>query len=175
MTPLAVVAVVVAVVVVIFFVLLRSRRGPPEESSLPYEGRKYLLSAAERSLFGVLEQATQGEYHLFVKVRVADLLYVKKGATGRQGHLNRVTSKHIDFLLCDRAALSPVLAIELDDRSHDAESRQQRDAFLDAAFAAAGLPLLHVKASRSYDATELARQIASRIDASKAGKGATAS
>jgi hypothetical protein len=164
LAPIIISVIVIAVLVVAVVVLLALRTQPQRTAgALPYERRRYLLSAAERSLFGVLEQATQGEYHIFAKVRVADLLSVQKGAAERQGHMNRITAKHVDFLLCDRAAVAPVLAIELDDSSHDAADRQKRDVFLDDAFAAAGLPLLHVRANRSYDVADLTRQIAERI------------
>ena len=164
MTALFVVAVfapLIAIVLGALAALAARRRAPTKRTAagLPYGRQKYLMSAAERSLFGVLEQAVQGEYRIFAKVRVADLLYVTKGATERQGHLNRVTSKHIDFVLCDRDALRPVLAVELDDSSHDAPERQKRDTFLDDAFRAAALPLLHVKASRAYDVAALLEQI----------------
>jgi hypothetical protein len=35
--------------------------------------------------------------------------------------------------------------------SHEAEERQERDAFIDKVFEAAGLKLLHVRAAISYD------------------------
>ena len=164
MTPLIIVAVVVAVVIIAVFALVAGKGQPEQAADFPYDRRKF-LTAAERSLFGVLEQAVHGEYHNFAKVRVADLLSVKKGTEKRQSHQNRVTSKHIDFVLCDRTAMSPVLAIELDDSSHEAAERQQRDLFVDSAFAAAALPLLHVKARRSYDVSEVAKQIAAVVGA----------
>jgi very-short-patch-repair endonuclease len=167
MTPLIIVAVVVAVVIIAVFALVAGKGQPEQAADFPYERRKF-LTAAERSLFGVLEQAVQADYYIFAKVRVADLLSVKKGTEKRQGHQNRVTSKHIDFVLCDRTAMSPVLAIELDDSSHEAAERQKRDSFLDSAFAAAELPLLHVKARRWYDVSEVAKEIASVVNVSAA-------
>lgn len=65
----------------------------------------------------------------------------------------------MDFVLCDSKTLAPVLVLELDDASHNAKSRQQRDAFVDRVFQAAGLPILHVKAQGAYDSAELSRAI----------------
>ena len=165
MTPLIIVAVVVVVVIIAVLALVAGKGQPEQTADFPFDRRKFLLTQAERSLFGVLEQAVQADYYIFTKVRVADLLSVKKGTEKRQGHQNRVTSKHIDFVLCDRTAISPVLAIELDDSSHEAAERQARDLFLDGAFAAAELPLLHVKARRSYDVSEVAKEIAAVVSA----------
>jgi hypothetical protein len=51
-------------------------------------------------------------------------------------------AKHIDFLVCRADTTEPVLAVELDDRSHGRAGRVDRDAFLDGCLAAAGIPLL---------------------------------
>lgn len=45
-------------------------------------------------------------------------------------------------------ALEPVLAIELDEKSHQRKDRKDRDAFVDQVFQAAALPLLHVPAAK---------------------------
>lgn len=164
MTPLIVLSIGVAIVVIAviaYFALKKQTNG--NVPALPYEKRSHFLSAAERSLFGVLEQAVDGKYLIFAKIRVADLLAVQKGALERQGHMNRITSKHVDFVLCDRASVAPLLAVELDDSSHDTEARQKRDQFLDDAFRAAGVPILHVRASRSYDVSLMSNQILERL------------
>jgi hypothetical protein len=62
-------------------------------------------------------------------------------------------------VLCDRNAVRPLLAIELDDSSHNRADRKARDAFVDSALKAAGLPIIHVPASASYNAKKLAAAI----------------
>jgi hypothetical protein len=95
------------------------------------------------------------QYFVFAKVRLADLVWMPKGTVGRQGHFNRIQAKHVDFVVCDRSTIRPLVCIELDDSSHGQSSRQSRDAFLEAALAAAGLPLIRIVAARSYNAVEL--------------------
>ena len=126
---------------------------------LPYQRKDYLLSKAERAFFEVLQKAIGDRYLLFAKVRLADLLFIRRGTEKRQSHFNRIQSKHIDFVLCDRNAVRPLLAIELDDSSHNRADRQARDAFVDSALKAAGLPILHVPASSGYNAKKLAATI----------------
>jgi hypothetical protein len=84
----------------------------------------------------------------------------------RQGARNRIDRKHVDFLLVRSGDLAPLAGIELDDRSHEAPERQARDAFVDAVFASAGLPLLHAAAQKTYDPAELR----TKIDELLAGK-----
>ncbi|HUI06391.1 MAG TPA: DUF2726 domain-containing protein [Verrucomicrobiae bacterium] len=130
---------------------------------LPYRKKDYLLTATERSFYDVLRGIAGDQLEVFAKVRLLDLLYLPKGTENRQSHNNRVMSKHVDFLLCDREKLSPLLVIELDDSSHERDDRAQRDAFVDEALGAAGLPILHVTAKRSYAPNELADLIQEKL------------
>jgi hypothetical protein len=51
--------------------------------------------------------------------------------------------------------MQPLLAIELDDSSHNRPEREDADEFLDAAFDAAALPLVRVPARHSYTRDEV--------------------
>jgi hypothetical protein len=118
-----------------------------------------LLTAAERSFYGVLLKAVDGETLVFAKVRLADLLWLPRGTRDRQAHQNRIIAKHLDFVLCSRDSLAPRLAIELDDSSHSRASRRERDSFVEAALGAAGLPLLRVPVRRGYSPHDLGEMI----------------
>jgi len=111
------------------------------------------MSQAEGSFFQVLELALpKDQYRLFGKVRVEDLIVVKSGLSRelRQSARNRIRSRHVDIVVVDSKTFVPVWAIELDDKSHQAKDRQERDEFLDRAFEAAGLPLIRFPAKRGY-------------------------
>jgi very-short-patch-repair endonuclease len=130
---------------------------------LPYQRKDFLLSKAERSFFGVLEKAVADKFLIFAKVRLADLIFIQSGTDKRQSHFNKIQSKHIDFVLCSRDVVRPLLAIELDDSSHQATERRERDSVVDAALGAAGLPILHVPTRSSYNVQELSTAIQSKI------------
>jgi hypothetical protein len=53
----------------------------------------------------------------------------------------------------------PVLVIELNDRSHEEEDRQDRDEFLEHAFNDAGLPTLAYPAKSRYEPADILSQI----------------
>ena len=133
-----------------------SDAGGVSVAQFPYQRKDYLLSKGERAFFVVLQSAIGDDYLIFSKVRLADLIFVRRGTEKRQSLFNRIQSKHIDFVLCSHDVVRPMLAIELDDASHDRKDRQDRDGFVDSALAAAGLPILHVKASAKYDANAFA-------------------
>ena len=139
--------IVVAVVVLAKLGFIRIKElvmGNTEIAGFPYVRRQYLLTAAERSFYGVLHSALADRLCIFAKVRLADVLAVEKGTGQWQTHQNRIQSKHVAFVLCDPQTLSPVLGIEIDDRSHGRPARQRRDRFVEAAFRASGLPLLRI-------------------------------
>jgi hypothetical protein len=123
-------------------------------AALPYSKKQYFFSAAERSFYEVLKRLISPDYTLFAKVRLADLVYVTKGTTAWRSHFNRINGKHIDFVLCNRD-LAPVVAIELDDSSHDEEERQARDEFVDRVLTSAALPIVHIRAKRAYAPDEV--------------------
>jgi len=130
----------------------------PANGPLSYRLRDDFLSSAERSFLGVLKTALSSEHAICPKVNVADILYVARPNETLK-YRNMIDRKHVDFLVCDFATMRPLIAIELDDSSHARSDRKDRDEFLDSAFKAAGLPLLHVHAKQSYNTSELRNQI----------------
>lgn len=110
-----------------------------------------MLTRAERTFFDVLRPLVEEHVHLFAMVRLADLIYIPCGTEKRQSHFNRIQSKHIDFVLCNHSDIKPILAIELDDSSHQRPDRIARDEFVDNALGQAGLPLLRVPVRAKYD------------------------
>lgn len=165
--PLLIPLLVVGLIVVLAVVLLPRMKAmaaqeAPDVPATPadigaYERRRYLLSAAEYSYYKVLHQVLPADRIVLVKVRLADLFIVKPGMAkgAHQAALNRITRKHLDFVICDRATCVPVLAIELDDASHEREDRRERDGFVDGLCRSAGLPLVHQRAQRGYSLEEV--------------------
>jgi len=137
------------------------------EPELPFARVSTLLSPAERSFVGVLERALAGRPVIVaIKVRLGDLVKVEQGAKNRQGAVNKVTGKHVDFVTCRADTTEPLVAIELDDKSHARAGRVERDRFLDACLAAAGVPLVRVPAARGYSVSELQAAIVTHVERS---------
>jgi hypothetical protein len=162
-TVLLVFALVVLIVLARLVILL-SRKSAGSEAH-PYESQKVLLSPAERSFLGVLQGALGSELVVAPKVRLADVIRVSKGLSrsANQHAFNRIVSKHVDFVLCRKSDFSIAAVLELDDQSHQRQSRAARDGFVDSALAAAGIPILHVKAQAHYEPSALSTQLASLL------------
>jgi len=129
-------------------------------SEWPYLKKDYLLTEAEKKFYFILSEMLGNDYLIFSKVRMADLLYLPKMSNSKYYHYqNKIQSKHVDFLICDKESIKPLLAIELDDSSHSELNRIARDMLVDKIFESAKLPILHIKVSGSYDKEKLLNQI----------------
>jgi len=162
MTSGAVLGIVVVLVVLAVGALIRvssnlvSSKMTPAPT-FPYQRETHLVSPAERSFLGVLEQAVGDQYPIMGKVRLAGVIKVRFGMNGkgRQSASNRIQSKHVDFVVCTAKDLAVQYVVELDDQSHDRASRQDRDEFVDHALQAAGVPIFHFTVKRSYAVAEV--------------------
>lgn len=107
--------------------------------------KPYLLTKKEWAFYKALKPITD-KYHLHIlaKVRLADLVEVKKGLSNSQYFkaFAKIKAKHVDFVLARPANLAVLCAIEVDDGSHDDIERQKRDFFLDKVCETVKLPLI---------------------------------
>lgn len=117
-----------------------------------YEAEPSLLTPTERSFFGVLHQALGPEYYICPKVRLADIIRPAKQSSrsGWQTAFNRISGKHVDFVICNPADLGVLGVVELDDRTHQRFERGSRDGAVDAALAGAGIQVIRVQAREYY-------------------------
>jgi len=145
------------IIIAIAILMLDRLKGGKSEPSFPYIQKKSLLSPAERSFFGVLKSATDGQLEIFCQVRLADIIGLKKGLekSERQSAFNKIKAKHIDFVLCAPSDLKILAAIELDDKSHNQKKRMERDGFINDVFKEVGISLIRFKAKASYSRSEI--------------------
>lgn len=145
-----------------FGLLGRGNVTPRRADDYPYGLRDDFLSAAEISFYHVLRSTLAADVTIVIKPRLSDILFVRQPHKN-QGARNRIDRKHVDFLLCETATMTPRLVVELDDSSHQKPKTQGRDELVDGALKAAGLPILHVRAAKGYVPQELSAQIQQAI------------
>ncbi|SHJ63691.1 Protein of unknown function [Malonomonas rubra DSM 5091] len=163
--------VVIAVIIKILTVIFSSRKND-NLRNFPYEKQARLLSPAERSFFGVLEQATGDSYRIFTKVRLGDLFKVRSGLDYKDKlrAFNKISAKHIDFVICSPESIEVLAAIELDDKSHTHAKRKARDKFVNQVFEVAGLPLGRVPAKKGYTSADVQRVLSQILDTGTDGE-----
>lgn len=144
------------IVLIVFTFAIKS-----DGKSIGYRTNGPLFSKAERSFYGVLNQALSEEQVLMGKVRVADILSPQKGLTKSnwQTAFNKIAYKHFDYVLCEKSTLNVLAAIELDDKSHRSKRAIARDTFLDEACKSAGFKLIRFPAQKAYHITEIKHQL----------------
>ena len=169
---LVLVAAILFIFIVAYFSGAIAQNPDGQSKEYPYRKLDMLFTPAERSFLGVLNQAAGDAVHIFGKVRVADVIAPRKGMErgDRQRAFNRISSKHFDFLLCDKDRLSVLCAIELNDSSHSRENRKRRDEFLSGACKAANVPLIQLPARAAYSISEIQKVLAPFIQAPPPGK-----
>lgn len=128
------------------------------EPTYPYGVADAFLSSAEVSFFHVARAALPPEQYLIAKVRLSDLFQTMRPHENLAAK-NRIDRRHVDFVVCDSRTMCPLLGIELDDAPHRARAMRDVDEHVDKTFAAAGLPLLRLRAGRTYRADEISERI----------------
>ncbi|HEV2174920.1 MAG TPA: DUF2726 domain-containing protein [Nitrospira sp.] len=132
-------AVVTLLLIVCLPVLsLLARRNIRARSEWPFYARRP-LSQPEQVLYHRLVEALP-ERIVLAQVQVSRVLGVKKGSNFHEWN-NRINRMSYDFVVCAKDCR--VLAVvELDDKSHEAESRRKADAKKDRASSAAGIRVI---------------------------------
>jgi len=136
----------------------------------PYVKAGPVLSQAEARFYFALLQAIAPDQLLLTKIRVADLIKVKPGlgrgdkSSGFWKAFAQISQRHADFVVVDRATFEARVVIELDDASHNNSKAREADAIKDKAFAAAGLPLVRVKATGRYEPNELSVKLIAALN-----------
>jgi len=155
----------VAALLFIGFILFtknkRSQSDLKKDNSFPYFKISALLTPAELSFYHVLKIAVSEQYDIFAKVRLADLIAVNKGMVRAEWGkaFNKIKSKHIDFVLCDKNTSEILCVIELDDRSHSQVKRQQRDEFVTKVLDVTRIPFVRFDVARTYQSDTVSKDI----------------
>lgn len=116
-----------------------------EKKPLPYK-KKYLFTKAEYNFYWQLKEiADKYNAVIFSKTRLADIIDITIPKSNKEyySHLNRIKSKHVDYIICDEK-LNLKTVIELDDYTHNRPDRQERDTFLNRALETAGIKIIHI-------------------------------
>ena len=120
---------------------------------LPYRLREPFLATTELALFRALQQMVGARYLICPKVALNDIFYIVR-PNENVHFFNKFFRKHFDFLLCDPQTLTPAFGIEIVRPISKNETRES-DKFIEELFIDAGLPLVHVPSSQTYDPSDI--------------------
>jgi very-short-patch-repair endonuclease len=162
MNKLILLIIVIGVITFIITLIKSKTGGANKEKEKPkyqYKKKDFFLTRAEHECFDALIKAVSNEYYIFAQVHLPTLIDNKIVGQNWKSAFSHISQKSVDFVLCDKAYLSPKLAIELDDKSHERPDRQTRDIEVERILQNAGVPLLRLENHGSFNPVELAQKI----------------
>ncbi len=130
-----------------------------KKSTYRYQRKDYFMTPAEHKFFDILVALLGDRYYVFPQVHLSTILDNKVKGQNWRGAFRHIDEKSVDFVICDKAYIKPLLAIELDDSSHERAGRQDRDAEVERIFKEVGLPLLRLANQNQYNKDEIRNQI----------------
>ncbi len=123
-----------------------------------------IMTDTEVLFFAKLQKAVP-EYYIFSQVQLSRIIQPNDDAgTNKNFWFNRICRQSVDYVLVDRDAQTTLLAIELDDWTHDSAARVKADEKKDKALASAGIPILRFHAERMPSVNVLRHDIEMVID-----------
>lgn len=115
-----------------------------------YDNIGPLLTKPEQTFLKILEAVLQDKYLISHQVAINRLI-----KTNTHNFNNPMWQRSIDFIVCNKKDCSVILAVELDDSTHNCNNRKKRDKDVDKALSEAGIKILHIKKDDYYDPKEL--------------------
>jgi len=113
-----------------------------------------MLTTTEQQFARSLQDMLPTEYRFMMQVSLHRVVHLRRMQSNRQWlnpYWNRIAQKSLDFVIVRTADTRIMLAIELDDASHDRADRIARDELLDTIMQDAGLPLVHIPTRIMHD------------------------
>jgi len=133
--------------------------------AFPFKKKGNLFTPVERTFLGLIEEAVGNEFRILCRVKMSDILTIhqntdkktSKNATSRAG------SKHLDFVLCSKDDMSPIIAIDLVHNSGKDGYKSQRDFYVSGALDAAHIPHVRIKVRSGYKAQDIRECIQAKL------------
>jgi very-short-patch-repair endonuclease len=158
MTPL-IILVIIIIILAIATSFLKGGFKIEEKRKYAYKRKDFFLSRAEHEFYDALTAAIGQEYLVFAQVHLPTIVDNKIKGQNWRGAFKHINEKSVDFVLCDKAYISPKLVIELDDRTHNRLDRKERDVEVERILKDAGLPLLRINNHGQFNPVEISQKI----------------
>lgn len=123
-----------------------------------------IMTDTEVLFFHKLKDALP-EYHIFVQVQLSRIIEANSEETSERSFwFNRICRQSVDYVITDIDGQTTLVAIELDDWTHNSKSRQKADDKKDKALASAGIAIVRFDAERMPNADMLRYELMQVID-----------
>lgn len=131
-----------------------------EKKPFAYTAKNAVMTASEMDFFWKLNEVVQDRYFIFPQVHLSALLDHRIIGQDWRRAFYHINAKSVDYVLCSKATLQPLYAIELDDPSHDRVDRMVRDVEVERIFDEANVPLVRFRDYKNLNHTDIAHSLA---------------
>ena len=153
-----------ALITLVVIVAVLASRLNDNSFPFPFDSKKALFTPAEKNFQNLVEQALGGKYRVLNRVRLSDVLKIRKGVSSRasQTAAKSAESKYLDFVICDRSSMKLLGAIDLVD-TQGRGYKIKKDWFVSGSLEAASIPHLRIKVKANYTLEEIRSCINTRL------------
>ena len=109
-----------------------------------YQPRQLLTNRELQEYKKLKQYADAHGWLICPKVRLRDLIEPKSGVEKQQILVNKISQKHVDFVLVDHE-MNVIGVLELDDSTHDRSDRKERDKLVRDALEGAGITMIQTR------------------------------
>ena len=132
---------------------------PKESISYHYTRKEYLMTQSEGGFLRLLFETVGTQYYVVPQVHLSAIFDHKAKGQNWKAAFKHINGKSVDFVICEKASMKPLIAIEVDESSHDADDRRARDTEVERIFSEANLPLLRFDQRSGLSREVIAQQI----------------
>ncbi|WP_066801237.1 DUF2726 domain-containing protein [Moraxella oblonga] len=147
----------VVVIIVVGVILTKTRQEAVDSTPPPVKGDELaiwpftvmpIMTDSEVIFFKKLVEALP-EYLIFSQVQLSRIIEPSEDAgNDRAFWFNRICRQSVDYVVVAKDCQTVLLAIELDDWTHESKTRQKQDDKKDKALASAGIAVVRFHAER---------------------------
>lgn len=137
---------------------------PVKKQVYSYRRKGSLITDAEHEFFDILVSSVGNQYYIFPQVHLSSLLDHDVVGQNWRGAFSHINGKSVDFVLCDKQNIIPLLVIELDDQSHKREDRELRDEEVERILKESGLPLLRLENHGHFEKENMIKRISEKLN-----------
>lgn len=109
----------------------------------------------ERKLFEVLQKLYSDKYLIFPQVRLAAILEVKNDVKEHDNLYRVLDHLSLDFVIFDKVLIAPLVAIELNGKSHFQLNRKNRDRVVENILVKSGIKFIAIQSAEKYNENEI--------------------
>lgn len=106
---------------------------------------KYLMTKNERIVYEKLKNCLSNQYVIFPQISIRSLIKNNYRVS------DDVQWKIVDFVVCEKPYYEPVLAIEVNDHTHERRDRKERDSKVTVFLEKMDIPIWFLKPEQDYE------------------------